>query len=221
MTSAITDSLNSISTLLQNKTNKSGDTLTGSLAINNQNQIQFEELTTNGTNYVSLQAPANLPTTLNFTLPATIGNTNQVLTNMDGLGTLGWSSGGGGGSYDQSLNTTDHVAFARLTCSSLIATNEAIVPFGSSTISLTTLVSFIDLNMQTEVLILPLGINGQIKILISRLFNGRNPGVTLSNAYVLVPTQITWTDRGQSVILYYSSLLVTWIVLSANGVTIT
>ena len=108
----IFDSINNINESVQNKMNKSGDTLTGPLVLSNHNAVHFNESIINGTNYVSLQAPANLPSTLNFTLPAVLGTTGQVLSNTDGFGTLGWTSGGA--SYNQSLNTTDKVAFKEL-----------------------------------------------------------------------------------------------------------
>jgi hypothetical protein len=116
------DIINSVNVSVQQKIGKSGDTLTGPLVLGNQNQIQFNESLINGTNYVSLKAPANLPATLNFILPGTIGTANYVLTNVDGKGTLGWSAGGGS-SFDQSLNTTDAPTFTGLTVNQLAVTS--------------------------------------------------------------------------------------------------
>ncbi|WP_408098960.1 hypothetical protein ACJVC5_08580 [Peredibacter sp. HCB2-198] len=57
----------------------------------------------NTANYVELQAPAGLSTTLTFNLPASYGNNNEVLT-TDGAGNLSWATmaGGGAGSIGSS-----------------------------------------------------------------------------------------------------------------------
>jgi hypothetical protein len=47
------------------------------LIIDNQKEVRFRELTTNGTNYVGLKAPASLSADLTYTLPASAPTTNN------------------------------------------------------------------------------------------------------------------------------------------------
>ena len=63
------------------------------LIIDNQKEVRFRETTANGTNYVALKAPASLASDLTFTLPATDGTANQVLT-TNGSGVLSFASSG-------------------------------------------------------------------------------------------------------------------------------
>jgi hypothetical protein len=77
----------------------SATTSTVNLIIDNDKEIRFREATANGTNYVSLSAPASLSADLTFTLPATDGTAGQVLqTNGSGVlsfvtvGGLAWQS---------------------------------------------------------------------------------------------------------------------------------
>ena len=66
-------------------------TSTVNLIIDNDKEIRFREATANGTNYVSLSAPASLSADLTFTLPATDGTANQVLT-TSGAGVLSFAN---------------------------------------------------------------------------------------------------------------------------------
>lgn len=68
------------------------------------------------------------------TLPSQSGNSGKFLT-TDGNGNLSWAtvSGGGGGSYDQSLNTTDDVEFNSVTAGEFISTAAGSPTLSSST----------------------------------------------------------------------------------------
>jgi hypothetical protein len=69
----------------------SANTSTVNLIIDNDKEIRFREATANGTNYVSLSAPASLASDVAFTLPATDGTNGQALT-TNGSGVLSFSS---------------------------------------------------------------------------------------------------------------------------------
>jgi hypothetical protein len=69
----------------------SASTSTVNLIIDNQKEIRFRETTANGTNYVALKAPASVSADLTFTLPATDGTANQVLT-TSGAGVLSFTN---------------------------------------------------------------------------------------------------------------------------------
>jgi hypothetical protein len=61
-------------------------TSTVNLIIDNDKEIRFREATANGTNYVSLSAPATLASDVSFTLPSADGTTGQALiTNGSGV----------------------------------------------------------------------------------------------------------------------------------------
>ena len=64
---------------------------TVNLIIDNDKEIRFREATANGTNYVSLSAPASLSADLTFTLPATDGTSGQVLV-TNGSGVLSFAT---------------------------------------------------------------------------------------------------------------------------------
>jgi len=87
----------------------SASTSTVNLIIDNQKEIRFRETTANGTNYVSLKAPASLSADLTFTLPATDGTAGQVLQ-TNGSGVLSFATVGG--LAWQSVQTTGFTAVA-------------------------------------------------------------------------------------------------------------
>jgi hypothetical protein len=66
----------------------SGDTMTGALVMDNQQQVRFREVTANGTNYIALQAPASVASDKTITLPdvngtvVTTGDTGTVTSTM-------------------------------------------------------------------------------------------------------------------------------------------
>jgi hypothetical protein len=84
-------------------------TSTVNLIIDNDKEIRFREATANGTNYVSLSAPASLSANVTFTLPATDGTTGQVLQ-TNGSGVLSFATVGG--TAWQSVQTTGFTAVA-------------------------------------------------------------------------------------------------------------
>jgi len=65
-----------------------GDTMTGALVMDNQQQVRFRETTANGTNYIALQAPASVASDKTITLPdvtgtvVTTGDTGTVTSTM-------------------------------------------------------------------------------------------------------------------------------------------
>ena len=66
-------------------------TTTQNLIIDNDKEVRFREATANGTNYVSLSAPATLASDLTLTLPSADGTSGQVLQ-TNGSGVLSFSS---------------------------------------------------------------------------------------------------------------------------------
>ena len=72
----------------------SATTSTVNLIIDNDKEIRFREATANGTNYVSLSAPASLSADVTFTLPSADGTVGQVLT-TNGSGVLSFATVGG------------------------------------------------------------------------------------------------------------------------------
>jgi len=82
----------------------SATTSTVNLIIDNDKEIRFREATANGTNYVSLSAPASLSADLTFTLPATDGTSGQALV-TNGSGVLSFTTISSGLSWDSSVKT--------------------------------------------------------------------------------------------------------------------
>ena len=74
--------------------NASGDTMTGALVMDNQQQVQFRETTANGTNSIALQAPAAVASDRTLTLPdvtgtiVSTGDTGSVTSTMILDGTI-------------------------------------------------------------------------------------------------------------------------------------
>jgi hypothetical protein len=89
----------------------SATTSTVNLIIDNDKEIRFREATANGTNYVSLSAPASLSADLTFTLPATDGTVGQVLS-TNGSGVLSFITPSSGISWQSSVKTSGFTAVA-------------------------------------------------------------------------------------------------------------
>jgi hypothetical protein len=74
--------------------NASGDTMTGALVMDNQQQVRFRETTANGTNYIAIQAPASVAADRTLTLPdvdgtlVSSGDTGTVTSTMILDGTI-------------------------------------------------------------------------------------------------------------------------------------
>lgn len=88
--------------------------------VKNQAGLRFEEDTANGSNYVAFRAPSTISSDLTWTLPATDGSANQVLT-TNGSGTLSWTTA----AVTITDNTTDsgsnYVAFTTATSGTITA----------------------------------------------------------------------------------------------------
>ena len=82
----------------------SATTSTVNLIIDNDKEIRFREATANGTNYVSLSAPASLSADLTFTLPSADGTSGQALI-TNGSGVLSFTTISSGLSWDSSVKT--------------------------------------------------------------------------------------------------------------------
>lgn len=83
-----------IQTQINSKVSKAGDTMTGALLIDNQNELRLGELDASGTAYVAIKAPADLTGgtgTYTLTLPADDGLSGQFLK-TDGSGVLAWQT---------------------------------------------------------------------------------------------------------------------------------
>jgi hypothetical protein len=91
----------------------SATTSTVNLIIDNDKEIRFREATANGTNYVSLSAPASLSADLTFTLPSADGTNGQALiTNGSGVLSFTTLSADGTADWDTSVKTTGFTATA-------------------------------------------------------------------------------------------------------------
>mgnify|MGYP001807459641 CR=1 FL=1 len=86
-----------------------GGTFTGDVHLDNQEELRFEEATTNGNNYVAFKAPATIASNVVWTLPATDATVNGHALKSDGSGNLSWGTAGGasGGSTDQVFYEND------------------------------------------------------------------------------------------------------------------
>ena len=91
----------------------SATTSTVNLIIDNDKEIRFREATANGTNYVSLSAPASLSADLTFTLPSADGTSGQVLqTNGSGVLSFASLTADGTVDWDTTVKTTGFTATA-------------------------------------------------------------------------------------------------------------
>ena len=74
--------------------NVSGDTMTGALVMDNQQQVRFRETTANGVNFIAIQAPASVAADRTLTLPdvtgtiVSTGDTGSVTSTMILDGTI-------------------------------------------------------------------------------------------------------------------------------------
>jgi hypothetical protein len=89
----------------------SATTSTVNLIIDNDKEIRFREATANGTNYVSLSAPASLSADLTFTLPSADGTNGQVLS-TNGSGVLSFITPSAGVAFQSAIKTSGFTAVA-------------------------------------------------------------------------------------------------------------
>ena len=87
-----------------------GATFTGNIVFDNDNQIQFQEATSNGNAYVGLKAPTDMGSTSSYTitLPATSPGTSKVLkTDSSTASQLTWADDTTGLAAPSSAGTVD------------------------------------------------------------------------------------------------------------------
>lgn len=70
--------------------------LDGNVQIRNQGDLRLLESSGNGTNYIAMQAAANMASNYTITWPATVSATNGFFLSSDTSGNLSWSSAAGG-----------------------------------------------------------------------------------------------------------------------------
>jgi len=93
VTSSIQTQLDNLTTSAGAKVAKTGDTMTGNLVMNAQNEVRFADA--DSSNYVGFKSPATVGTNVTYTLPAADGSANQVLQ-TNGSGTLSWATAASG-----------------------------------------------------------------------------------------------------------------------------
>ncbi len=70
---------------------KAGSTMTGNLILGNAKQVRFSELTANGANFVSLQAPDALAADVSYILPSAAPTANGQILVCTTAGVLSWT----------------------------------------------------------------------------------------------------------------------------------
>ena len=80
-----------LQTDINSKISGASPTLTGTVQIDNNGTLQFNEATANGSNYVQIKSLASIASNYTLTLPPNDGDSGQVLT-TDGSGVLTWTS---------------------------------------------------------------------------------------------------------------------------------
>jgi hypothetical protein len=100
-------------------------TSTVNLIIDNDKEIRFREATANGTNYVSLSAPATLASDVSFTLPSADGANGQALV-TNGSGVLSFTTLSTTLTYSSGTATGDNSTTA-FTISSGRSVNDVLV----------------------------------------------------------------------------------------------
>jgi len=69
--------------------------VTGDLTLANQGDLRLREATGNGTNYIAMQAAANMAANYTITWPAAVTGTSGFVLTSDTSGNLTWASAGG------------------------------------------------------------------------------------------------------------------------------
>ena len=86
-----TEVQSAINELDSEKVAKAGDTMTGALNIDNEQELRLSEADGSGANYVAIKSLTTLGANYTLTLPADAGAVNQVLT-TNGSGVLSWTT---------------------------------------------------------------------------------------------------------------------------------
>ena len=71
-------------------------TINGDMSIANQGDLRLLEASANGTNYIAMQAAANMGANYTLTWPAAVTGTSGFFLSSDGSGNLSWSSAASG-----------------------------------------------------------------------------------------------------------------------------
>ena len=140
------DLANTANTTANAAVEKTGDTMTGNLIIDNAKEIRFSEADSNGANYLGLKAPDSVTADITWTLPATDSTGTQFLKS-DGSGNLGWATDSTtdntkmpltGGAFTGDVIFDGATAGRDITfdrsANSLIFANEAKAQFGTTTL---------------------------------------------------------------------------------------
>ena len=82
------------------------------IAIRNQQSLRLLEASGNGTNYIAIQAAANMTANYTITWPSAVSGTNGFFLSSDTSGNLSWSSAAGGIAVsDPGASATVHYPF--------------------------------------------------------------------------------------------------------------
>lgn len=66
--------------------------ITGDVSINNQGDLRLLEATANGTNFIAMQASANMASNYTITWPAAVAGSNGFVLSSDTSGNLSWTN---------------------------------------------------------------------------------------------------------------------------------
>jgi hypothetical protein len=102
-TIAATNAQAAINELDADKVAKAGDTMTGALNLDNEQELRLSEADGSGANYVAIKALTTLGANYTLTLPANDGDTGQYLQ-TDGNGVLAWVTPAGVGETNTASN---------------------------------------------------------------------------------------------------------------------
>jgi hypothetical protein len=156
------------------------------------NEVEFKSVTLNNASFTTkIQTGATGNYTL--TLPVNEGANGEVLT-TNGAGILSWNSTGGGGGFDQNLDTTDDVQF-----------NNLILAGDLTVQGTTTMIETTNLEIKDNIIVLNKGDTGA--------------GVSLGTAGIEIvrgPLETDDTDKNQQLLFVESSD--TWTVGLKAGV---
>ncbi len=102
-TIAATNAQAAINELDSEKVAKAGDTITGALNIDNEQELRLSEADGSGANYVAIKALTTLGANYTLTLPSNDGDSGQYLQ-TDGNGVLAWVTPAGAGETNTASN---------------------------------------------------------------------------------------------------------------------
>lgn len=100
-----------------------GVLVNGDITITNQQDLRLREAEGNGTNYIALQAAANMASNYTITWPAAVASSNGFVLSSDTSGNLSWTSAGGNIAVsDPGASATVHYPFFGTNAGSLPST---------------------------------------------------------------------------------------------------